>query len=291
MKIAGFARGAATALLAGLLLADPAAGQAEPTPEPGPRLLDVAAIEAAQSELLAEELRGIRPGVPGRTELFAVLAAWYPHQRVFLREVEAAEQILAERFDARGRVVTLANSDAAPLHHPLATAGSLEAAIGALSAKMNEGEDVLLVYLTSHGGPQVLAGGEGPVDTPALDARKLSLVLDQASVPNTVAVISACKPGSFVPLLAAPDRLVITAAAADRNSFGCSDANDWTWFGEAFFDNALRQTRSLPEAFARAAALVGQWEAQQEQVPSRPQMAQGERITGALQKLARNVGS
>lgn len=290
MSVLPFTRAIAAALVAASGLWAVSAAAQDRAPEPGIRVVDVAAVEAAQPGLLAGELDGIRPGVPGKTELFAVLAAWYPHQGVFLREVEAAGEILADRFGAGGRIVTLANSDMAPLRHPLATVGGLEAAISALAGKMNAGEDVLMVYLTSHGAPEVLAGGDWPLETPALDGGRLSLVLDQAGVANTVAVISACKSGSFLPLLAGPDRLVITAAAADRNSFGCSDANDWTWFGEAFFDNALRETRSLPNAFARAAALVAAWEEREDEIASRPQMAQGERIAGALERLARDAG-
>lgn len=276
-------------LLAAALLAGSAAAQA-PAPKPGFLVLDADTVRAAQSRLLSAETGDIRPGVPGRTELFAVLAAWYPDQQVFLREVEAASGILTDRFGAVGRVVMLANSMVRPMGHPLATTGNFEAAIEAVRAKMNVGEDVLLVYLTSHGGPQVIAGENPPLGTRDLTAAELALVLDQARVPNTVAVISACKSGSFVPLIAAPDRLIITAAAADRNSFGCSDANDWTWFGEAFFDHALRQTRSFPEAFARAAALVGKWEIRDDEIPSRPQMAQGAEVGAALDRLARDAG-
>jgi hypothetical protein len=108
--------------------------------------------------------------------------------------------------------------------------------------------------------------------------------------PHTVTVISACRSGSFVPAVRAPDRLIITAAAADRNSFGCSDANDWTWFGKAFFDEALRETRSLPDAFARAARLVTTWEAEIGEVPSDPQIAVGAEVEEALEALARDAG-
>lgn len=288
-----FGRAAAPVILAlAALLSGPVAAQtnpAAPAPKPGFLVLDADTVRAAQPRLMTAETGNLRPGVPGRTELFAVLAAWYPDQQVFLREVEAAGDILAERFDAGGRVVTLANSMVEPMAHPLATAGNLETAIAALKAKMNP-EDVLLVYLTSHGGRQVIAGENGPLGTRNLTAGELALVLDQADAPNTVAVISACKSGSFVPLIAAPDRLVITAAARDRNSFGCADDNDWTWFGEAFFNHALRETRSFPRAFGKAAALIARWEKRDREIPSRPQMAEGDKIGPALDRLAADAG-
>jgi hypothetical protein len=289
MRVSGFLRGAAAAFLLSAC-AGPLSAQPQPVPKPDVRALDAGALQGAQPAKLAEAVAGIRPGVPGETELFAVLAAWYPDQRVFLREVEQAGAILADRFDAQGRVVTLVSSLAHPLRHPLATPASLSAATRAVAAKMNP-EDVLMVYLTSHGLHGMLAGGDGALRTPPLTAQALDRILDEAGAPRTVAVISACRSGSFVPAVRAPDRLVITAAAADRNSFGCSDANEWTWFGKAFFDEALRETRSLPHAFARAAALVAEWEGEVDEIPSQPQMAKGAEIGRALEELAQDAGS
>jgi len=56
--------------------------------------------------------------------------------------------------------------------------------------------------------------------------------------------------------LANPDTLVITAADADHPSFGCRDKAKWTYFGDAFFNVALRQAKSLKDAFVVARALV-----------------------------------
>lgn len=252
--------------------------------------LDVQALRQAQPRLMAEQTDGLRPGVEGEVELFAVLAAWYPNQRVFLREVESVGRILAARYGAGGRVVRLANSVEQPLRFPLATPMNLAAAISAVRAKMNAGEDVLLVYLTSHGGRGFLVAGDWAAETPTLWSEQLARILDRAAVPNVVAVIGACHSGSFVPSLAGPDRLVVTAAAADRTSFGCSDTNRWTYFGRAFFDRALRETRSLTRAFERAAALVGEWEAAEGFPSSDPQIAEGEAIAPVLEALARHAG-
>ena len=288
MRVSCFLRGAAAALLLAAC-ADSAAGQPRPTPRPEIRILDTGALDAAQPAKLAEAVAALRPGVPGETELFAVLAAWYPDQRVFLREVEQAASILAERFAADGRIVTLASSSAEPLRHPLATPESLSAAVRALAAGMNP-EDVLMVYLTSHGLPGMLVPGEGALRTPPLTAEELGRILDESGAPHVALVISACRSGSFIPAVRGPERLVIAAAAADRNSFGCSDASDWTWFGRAFFDEALRETRHLPRAFERAAALVAGWETAEGFAPSRPQMAQGAEIGQALQALEADAG-
>ena len=55
--------------------------------------------------------------------------------------------------------------------------------------------------------------------------------------------------------------LVITAARHDRRSFGCADENDFTYFGRAFFKEAVSNTSSFEDAFYRAKSLVEEWEA------------------------------
>jgi hypothetical protein len=81
-------------------------------------------------------------------------------------------------------------------------------------------------------------------------------MLARTGVRHKVVVISACYSGVFIPLLANPDVLVITAADANHSSFGCLDKAKWTYFGDAFFNAALRQARSLKDAFVVARALV-----------------------------------
>ena len=277
-------------MLAAALAFSPATGignatGAELAPSPVP-----ASLFRAQPRLVEEATAAIRPGVEGKVELFAVLAAYYPNERVFLSEVEAIGPLLEERFGAEDRVVTLANSAEHPLRFPMASPLNLSAAILAVADRMNLGEDVLLVYLTSHGVEEALTPGEWAGRTPPLMAGDLARIFDGAGVPNLVAVIGACHSGSFVPWLAAPDRLIVAAAAADRSSFGCSDKRAWTYFGEAFFARALAETRSLVDAFARAAAQVRAWETAAGFTPSEPQIALGDEIVGALDALATEAG-
>ena len=48
---------------------------------------------------------------------------------------------------------------------------------------------------------------------------------------------------------------------ADCTSFGCADENDFTYFGRALFKESLPQAANLSDAFAKAQALVQEWEA------------------------------
>lgn len=90
-----------------------------------------------------------------------------------------------------------------------------------------------LFYLTSHGLPQ---GAQ--VDQIILRPATLATMLDQTCGKRpTVVVISACFSGVFVPTLAQPNRMVLTAARPDRTSFGCGQANKYPYFDDCFLSS------------------------------------------------------
>jgi Peptidase C13 family len=100
-----------------------------------------------------------------------------------------------------------------------------------------------------------------------------------------VIVVSACFSGSFIDDIAAPDRLVITAAREDRSSFGCRDGAIWTEFGQSFFDLALRADPDPRRAFAMAAEDVARKEQADGLTQSLPQISEGAEVGAALDQL------
>ena len=82
---------------------------------------------------------------------------------------------------------------------------------------------------------------------------ELARLLEPLAERNLVIVISACYSGGFIDALKDERTLVMTAARADRTSFGCSDDSDFTYFGRALFAEALLQT--YPNLKAVAATL------------------------------------
>jgi hypothetical protein len=146
---------------------------------------------------------------------------------------------------------------------------------------MDRDSDILFLFLTSHGSPDGLAITAGRrAETLAPSA--LAEMLDQTGVRHKVVIISACYSGVFIPRLANPDTLVITAADADHSSFGCEDKARWTYFGDAFFNIALRQSKTLKDAFLLARTLVSKREKREGFDPSYPQMAGGENVEPLL---------
>jgi Peptidase C13 family len=63
---------------------------------------------------------------------------------------------------------------------------------------------------------------------------------------------------------------VVSLADANHPSFGCRDKAKWTYFGNAFFNIALRQAKSLKGAFVGARSPVKKPEVHERFEPSDP---------------------
>src|SRR5207245_8162390 len=170
---------------------------------------------------------------------------------VFRREATGAAQIVANRFGGDSVVVKYNTKTGGS-----ATVETLATTLQAEAKKMNGESDILFLILTSHGSPDGLAvtAGRRPAET--LKPSKLAEMLERTGVRHKVVIISACYSGVFIPPLANADTLVITAADASHPSFGCQDKAKWTYFGDAFFNVALRQATTLKDAFVVARSLV-----------------------------------
>lgn len=240
-----------------------------------------------QPRRLAEAIDALRPRTPGRTNLYVVAFAGDGGEDVFRNEVEYAERLFSERFDAAGHVIVLENNPASISNRPLATLTNLELALDAVAERMDPAEDILLVYLTSHGSrDHELYVALDPLPLNQIVAEDLVEALDTTpSLRWKVLIVNACYSGGFIDALRDDSTLVITAARSDRTSFGCGSESEITWFGKAFLAEALNQTTSIPEAFAIAAKLVAQWEAEEQgEERSEPQIAGSRSIEGKLEK-------
>ena len=70
---------------------------------------------------------------------------------VFRNEVEYARSLFEQRFDARGHVVVLENNAATATTQPLASWTNLHRALDAIAKKIDPAQDIVLLYLTTHG--------------------------------------------------------------------------------------------------------------------------------------------
>lgn len=242
--------------------------------------IDMESVYYAQPQLMQQQTDGIGRGDPDKVEMFALLGAGYPQQGVFLREVKSVEGILRRQYDPAA-IVTLANSAEHPEAYPMLNRRNLQAALVAMAEKMDLSQDIAFLFLTSHGSQDILSSAMfwGVED---ISAEFLAEQLDNSGIRHAVIVVSACYSGSFIDELEGDGRLIITASAADRNSFGCADANEWTWWGRAFFDQKLRHEPDFRSAFSQAVALVSEWEEDAGHTPSQPQISIGPAVAQQL---------
>ncbi|MDR1351023.1 MAG: C13 family peptidase [Zoogloeaceae bacterium] len=228
-----------------------------------------------QSRLLTESLAQVRAGVKGRPELFFI-GLGGEDQEVFLRETQFVERVMNELFATEGHSLILVNHASTAQTYPMANAESLRQAVKRMGEQMNGAEDVLFLFLTSHGSRDFrLSLAFWPFSFTDISPQTLRQTLDDAGIERRVLVISACYSGGFIPALQDENTLVITAAAADRSSYGCGDENALTEFGRAYFAEALPQTRSIEAAFEQAANRIAAEEAASGREASLPQIAGG----------------
>ena len=269
--------------------------QADTSGEPDPPRLELSqeAFEAQQA-LWSKSVAELAPERPGVAEVYGLVFAPYAREDVFLRESSMVARLLAERFDAQGRVLHLVNHVDTVQTHPWATPLNLERAIEALAGRMDRDNDVLVVYLTSHGASDYqLAAAHWPLEVGTVSPGELRQALDKAGIRNRVIAISACYSGGWVGPLSGDSTLLMTAADATHTSYGCGRLSELTFFGRAVFDEQLRKTHSFEQAFAAAVPLIRQREidAGKDDGFSNPQISVGEKIRPVLQALQQRLDS
>lgn len=290
---------------AALALAAPLAAQAQRDPLNGAfGALEIALPPADaldQVEKMAASLNAIAPQRPGVVDTY-ILAVSLWNDPVFEREAKEAAAILGRRFDAADRTIILsAGTGAGPRAYPTATPNNIQAALGRIGKTINPAEDLVIVFFTSHGGEDgAVAIQETNRMGGALRPLHLRSSLQQAGIRTRVVIVSACYSGHFILPFSDADTVVLTAAAADKPSFGCEPSRDWTYFGDAFFNHGLRGGGGLIEGYNAALGLISEWEAdlaakwralpaarrtqEPEPLPSNPQKNVGERAEAVVAK-------
>ncbi len=246
------------------------------------KALNIEEIYYRQDALVSAELAGLRPQRPGRADLYFVGFAGYSYENVFFEEARSARGLFDRAYDTTGRSILLVNNLATLKASPLATTHNLQTALRGLGRIMDRDEDIAVVFLTSHGAPDRLSVEFGPLGLNDLSPGALRAMLDDAGIGWRVIIVSACYSGAFIDALKTERTLVITAARADRASFGCAAGNEFTYFGQAFFAEALHRGGSLIDGFRRAAAAIAAREQREGLVASQPQIHVGAAIAVKL---------
>ncbi|MBL8532047.1 MAG: hypothetical protein JNK94_09960 [Hyphomonadaceae bacterium] len=245
--------------------------------------------EAAQlAKAMGDALEALQPQRPGQTDVYMIVASLWG-EPVFEREASQADAILRQHLGVEGRSILLSAGGEGARRYPAATPTNIAAAIGQIGALIDPAEDMVVIFLTSHGSPDgSIALRENNRMGASMRPTHLRDMLAQAGIRNRVVIVSACFSGAFIAPLMDDNTIVLTAAAPDRSSFGCQPQRDWTFFGDAYFNTAVRGGANLIDAFDQAKTLIERWEREQNLTPpSNPQRYVGPRANEMLRRVER----
>lgn len=238
----------------------------------------------AQPNMVHQALSQLSPRVAGKTNLYLVTFAGDGGEDVFRNEAEYAAQLFTKRFGPTAHALVLENNPTTLQSHPLADWSNLESALDGVAGAMKPDEDVLVLYMTSHGDEDHnLLVDMDPIPLDQIGAPDLAGILKKRPFKWKVVIVNACYSGGFVPELRGPGTLVLTAARTDRSSFGCGSDSDMTYFGKAWLVDALNKTDNFVDAFQLAKNDIAGWETDGKLTPSEPQIDIG---SGIAQQLA-----
>lgn len=118
----------------------------------------------------------------------------------------------------------------------------------------NGANDACIVHMTSHGARNGFCLGNARLAPADLDAALNQSCGDKP----TVVLVSACYSGLYTldsSGLKKPNRIIMTAASADKTSFGCSPENEYTYWDGCLIDN-LRQANTWAELADKVKACI-----------------------------------
>jgi hypothetical protein len=134
------------------------------------------------------------------------------------------------------------------------------------------------VFITSHGahGPGVYLSPWTEFVPP--DQLDVALQAGCGDAP-TVAVVSACYTGDFAQApMARANRIVLTAARADRPSFGCGAGRELAWYDQCLLGTLAARPATWPDVIADTDACITRLETKAGEPASDPQSAVGQSV-------------
>ncbi|HKM69067.1 MAG TPA: C13 family peptidase [Stellaceae bacterium] len=209
----------------------------------------------AQSVKLTSELQAPSGKIAGPKRLFYIGLALFSEKWSENDIVDLAMEL--RRSSDYDLVPLMASNVVAslPETYPIADDAAIEALVDAAAEHAKDG-DLVFVYISTHGRRGALSRKIDAFSEQQLPADALSQLLQPLAGRRTVIFLSACFSGSLLSELKSDDRIIVTAARADRASFGCRPTAQHTYFGEAVLRSFGHRERSLQRIIADVSAEV-----------------------------------
>lgn len=231
-----------------------------------------------QSDLLLQQQVDIAEkaltGQAGARIIFAGFAM-HSQSKAFRNDVLTAEKAVLA-IDPAAVVFKLSNPALGQESNwPFATAENMALILRKMGI-LARPQDKVVVLISTHGNVNALAINFSNRNYPHINARVLNESLAPLRGKSVLLLLSACHSGSFIELLSGPTRVILTAAASDRSSFGCQFQSKNTFFVDALLNQSSLLDKSLNELMVDAKADIdGRERAQKLAPPSLPQIFVG----------------
>ncbi len=247
---------------------------------------DAEALLFGQASRIDQAIAAMDLNHPGPKNFFLGFAG-VGEEKVFAQEIGLASRVLGQTYGTDRRALSLINDQRDLDGAPLASVSGLRYALRGIGARMDPEHDVLFLSISSHGAQDpaiAVSNSQLPLDD--LTDETLAEAVNDSEIKWRVIIISACYAGAFIDSLKNPQTIIIAASAADRTSFGCSNDRDLTYFGEAFYRDALPGAHSLREAFDKAKGAIAARERREHIEASKPQAYFGAELEAKLASMS-----
>ena len=234
-------------------------------------------IKARSDALLAQQIEEAKTGMAQDATprlLFAGMAM-NDQTTAFRNDLLLAESVV-RKVDPKAIVFKLVNPvPGQDADLPYATRENIANVLQTLS-ELARPQDKVMLLLSSHGADGFLSVHAGKQPLGLASVADLRRWLAPLGDRPTLLVISACHSGSFIDPLRRPNRIILTAAAKDRSSFGCQPRSDNTFFTKALLGQPGLLSLSTREMMRQATLGVTELEVKMKlSPPSSPQYFYG----------------
>jgi hypothetical protein len=214
------------------------------------------------------------------TQHIYVGSAQHSQSLAFQRDVLSVQQKLQTLNTETVSILLSNQTETQQLKYPFASIPNLQMVFDKLATWSKQHTISLTLLITTHGAPDILSVNIGNSYFQPVRSEKLKSWLNKLHPRTQMTVIlSACHSGSFADKLSGENRIVLTAAAADRKSFGCAYQDKNTWFVAQLLGPHFRPENTWSEVFvATRDGVELQEKAQNISYLSNPQMRSSEVI-------------
>ena len=208
-------------------------------------------IDAMLEQQLAMVERSLELAPGGTRSVVYLGVAQNAQSPAFHEDVLRVQQRLQEANPKLQSIILSNDARTTQRPFPAATLNTLRQALARMADWSRKYQLMVVVLVAPNGKVAALSSKAASDFYAPLQSRHLRVWLDALGETPTVLMLSSCRSVSFVPKLAADHRIVLAAAAADRNASACDEPSDNTHFIDEIFGVGFDPAKTWQQNFDR----------------------------------------